>query len=365
MKASRIIPFLVFALLISSVGLACTSSTSNTTPADTAVVIPSAAPAIVTETPTSQPSQPLDFRQAMDVVLVSDPQIPNTLYIQQSKSDTFLYQSSNGGTSWLKLEGADIAGTPPEVLNQFLLRATPSFLRSIFTLDRETLMLTVNPSDPNTLYAVDETGSNLIVSRDRGVTWESAGVLPNPAFPEMSALAHNPLTPDALYLVTGFGLAKSTDNGKTWLEIGTGFPKAGPAPYYYPTLIFDPTSSNTLYFNDPLYGVYKSVDNGENWVELPRPEPQEVVCLSIDPQNPDTLYMVFKYGAGIYQSTDGGKNWTKTALNLPGADVHYLTFDSQTLGTLYAVMGSGDVSGFYKSVDGGSTWSEIVTDLLP
>ncbi|WP_341216901.1 glycosyl hydrolase [uncultured Wocania sp.] len=126
-------------------------------------------------------------------------------------------------------------------------------------------------------------------------------------------------------------------------------------------------------------GILKSSDNGKTWVNVGLPDSHHIGRILINPNNPDEvvigvtghLYSPNKE-RGIYKTTDGGKTWKQ---NLFVDDVSGI-IDVQYAPNNYNVMfasswtkdrkawnfnGSGNNSAIYKSTDAGNTWTKIST----
>ncbi|WP_034041976.1 WD40/YVTN/BNR-like repeat-containing protein [Wocania ichthyoenteri] len=126
-------------------------------------------------------------------------------------------------------------------------------------------------------------------------------------------------------------------------------------------------------------GILKSSDNGKTWVNVGLPDSHHIGRILINPYNPDEvvigvtghLYSPNKE-RGIYKTTDGGKTWKQ---NLFVDDVSGI-IDVQYAPNNYNVMfasswtkdrkawnfnGSGNNSAIYKSTDAGNTWTKVST----
>ena len=56
-------------------------------------------------------------------------------------------------------------------------------------------------------------------------------------------------------------------------------------------------------------GVFLSTNAGETWIPIFQ-DSQHVYDLTLDPANPDVLY-IGGFDSAAYRSTDGGKHWTR------------------------------------------------------
>lgn len=186
------------------------------------------------------------------------------------------------------------------------------------------------------------------------------------------------------------GLWKTTDGGSVWKPLWDKFPEASPA---VGAIAVAPSNSNIVYVGTGETnirgnvvtgnGLYRSADAGKTWAFVGLRETQVIGRIIVDPKNPDRLFVAalgHPFGSnperGIFRSLDGGKSWTKVLFvndKTGGVDVSMDPGDSQVLyaGMWQAyrkpwIMESGGAgSGLYKSTDGGSTWVRLSGGGLP
>jgi uncharacterized protein (TIGR03437 family) len=260
--------------------------------------------------------------------------------------------------------------------------------------------LSSDPRDPNTIYAVADTG--LVRSTDAGVTWTA---LAQPAA-TIYAVAVDPTASNVLYAATyANGVSKSVDGGATWTPSNNGIPpwadgeitafnvwvdprqpnvvfaatfaglaRSGDGGATWQTntqlnqlarnggMAFDPNTPGLIYLGG-FSGLQRSADDGVTWTSMPGPTtaPVEVDSIAIDPRHPGTLY-VSTPSSGISQSVDGGNTWTSRY----AGNVNYLVGDSAT-GALYAAVGSrilASLDGFKTSTPVGPATAGIASVLL-
>ena len=197
-----------------------------------------------------------------------------------------------------------------------------------------------------------------------------------------------PQQPNIFYIgVNNGGVWKTTDYGRTWLPIfddeSTG--SIG-------TIAVAPSNPDIIYVGsgEGLHrpdlstgnGMYKSIDAGKSWIHLGLRDGQQIPKISIDPKNPDRLFVAVlghPYGPneerGIFRSVNGGKTFEKVFYideNTGGDDVD---IDPNNPDIIYATLWesregpwengewSGTKGGIFKSTDGGNTWKKLSANL--
>jgi photosystem II stability/assembly factor-like uncharacterized protein len=207
----------------------------------------------------------------------------------------------------------------------------------------------------------------------------------------IGAIAEAPSDPNIIYagtgnpefrntFLTGDGMYKSTDAGKTWSHIGLD--RTGIISW----IIIDPNDANVVYaaalgqgwVSNPDRGVFKSTDGGQTWKKVLYVDDKTgAVTLGMAPSNPQVLYatmwQVYRRhwklssggpGSGIYKSTDGGNKWTNISHH-PGlppgiwgkVTVAVAPSDPKVVYTLMQVKYRGEIGGLFRSDDGGGSWA--------
>lgn len=189
-----------------------------------------------------------------------------------------LFKSTDGGATWIARDVGltNQSGSHPKVIE-----------------------LALRPGDNRTLYAGTD-GSGVYSSRDAAMSWTA---LPPPG--ETPSVIHSividPDSPATVYVGTGFGAYRSTDEGAHWSSASTGMPVDSvgrPAPVF--ALALDPRNPATLYAGTQA-GVLKSIDGARSWAplngDLALPP---ILSLSLDPENLDRL-LVGTDGSSVYE----------------------------------------------------------------
>jgi photosystem II stability/assembly factor-like uncharacterized protein len=205
---------------------------------------------------------------------------------------------------------------------------------------------TVDPSDPNTVYAACEISS---------FAWTEDGA---------TRIGREfDLTKGVVY--------RTTDGGESWTQIWRG---DNLARYVW----IDPRDSDTIYVSTGIFdreaansdartgspggvGILKSTDGGRTWQTLGRANGLKnlyVGSLFMHPTNPDTLLAAagvnsYRDGGGVYLTTDGGQTWRQTLQT--GFTFTAVEFSVSDPRIAYA----GSELGLYRSEDGGQTWHPI------
>jgi photosystem II stability/assembly factor-like uncharacterized protein len=285
--------------------------------------------------------------------LVIDPSSPSTLYAQtvstsivSNSTVTYLFKSDDGAATWQQLGSA-----------------------------ASTVAIAVDPRNPSNLYA--GTSQGILKSSDRGVTFtDISGNLPVGA---VTKIAVDPSNSSALYILNTSPSAaspgstniiyKTTDGGATWNALPTGLPDNA----YITVLSVAPSSPSTVYaFAPPVFatavagppfagGLIRSTDGGQTWQMLTLISPNTLISmLVIDPIKSTTLYALTSQG--MLKSSDGGDTWNSLSNNLPpGLGPAALSIDPSNPNTLYVALRrfgpEGPSWNIGKSTDGGASWT--------
>ena len=227
-------------------------------------------------------------------------------------------------------------------------------------------------------------------STDYGVTWHNlTDGNWSSASGSVGAIAVAPSDTKILYvgtgetdirgdMVTGDGVFKSTDAGKTWHYAGLRDTRTISA------IVVDPHDPNVVYAASMGHvfkpganrGVFKSVDGGKTWHKILFVDARTgAIDLVMDPHDPKVLYAAMWQaqrlpwklvdggpGSGLYKSTDGGAHWTNISRH-PGLPKGLLgrigvSVAASNPDVVYAIV-QAKGGGVFRSDDGGATWKRV------
>jgi photosystem II stability/assembly factor-like uncharacterized protein len=208
----------------------------------------------------------------------------------------------------------------------------------------------LSPHNPNIVYHGMQF---LFRSLDRGDTWEKIspdlttntqaemGDIP---FHTIFAISESPLRFGLIYVGTDDGKIWVTkDGGKSWLEIMTGLPYQK----WVSRIVASQYDLGTVYMtqngkrdDDVAPYVWKSTDYGKTWVDISKGIPLGPVnVIREDPVNRNILYV--GTDQGVYVTTDGAKTWNELGANLPSTYVHDLIIHPRDNFIVIATHGRG------------------------
>lgn len=244
-------------------------------------------------------------------------------------------------------------------------------------------------SEKATFY-MGATGGGVWKTEDFGASWYnvSDGFFSTPS---IGAIRVAPSDAKTVYVgtgsdgirsnvITGKGVYKSTDAGKSWTHIGlekTGQIGAVEVHPGDPNVVYVAAIGQAFNANTER-GVYRTKDGGQNWEKvLFVSDTTGAVDLELHPTNPDIIYACMWRGerkpwtvisggkeGGVYKSTDGGDTWNKLGNGLPNGlfGKSDLAVSAAAPDRVYvlieAPVGEG---GVYRSDDAGASWKLIST----
>ena len=252
-------------------------------------------------------------------------------------------------------------------------------------------------ADEPSLFYMATAGGGVWKTKDYGHNWEN---ISDKYFDtgSVGAIAMAPSNPKVIYagtgdpairntFLTGDGMYKSTDAGKTWSRIGLESTEV------ISWIIVDPNDPDVVYAAamghvwapNPQRGVFKTTDGGRTWKKiLYVNEDTGAITLAMDPKNSQVLYAATWQayrrhwtfssggpGSGIYKTTDGGTHWRNISRNpgLPGGIFGKvgLAVAPSDSSVVYALVQAnykpGHPGGLFRSDDGGQSW-KLMNDSL-
>ena len=286
------------------------------------------------------------------------PSDPNTIYVGSGEGlqrpdlsvGDGIYKSTDAGKTWMHLglrDGQQIPQIAVDPRNANVL----------------IVAVAGHPYGPNT-----ERG--IFRSTDGGQTFEKvlykdenvggADVIFDPKNPDVAYAglweARQGPWENAAWNGTGGGVYKSTDNGKTWKQLGGGLPEN----IIQANLAISPSNPNRVFASlalSPGLVIYRSDDAGDSWTRIttdPRPAGRigggDLAVLRVDPKNPEVVYSA---SVVSWKSIDGGKTWTAFR-GAPGGDDYQNVWVNPNNGDTIIL---GSDQGAVITVNGGKSWS--------
>jgi photosystem II stability/assembly factor-like uncharacterized protein len=257
--------------------------------------------------------------------------------------------------------------------------------------------LTIDPNDPQIIWAGLQDLGKLYRSTDGGLTWEER----SQGFQEAQGLSFRGISIEPGNSAVVYAAAeisswtwagkevrgipfdltkgvvyKSTDAGQHWQAIWRG---DNLARYVW----IDPSNVNTLFISTGIFdreaansdpqswrqtgvlvpggvGIFKSTDGGQTWVQVNQGLKNLYIgSLFMHPHNPSILLTgagnnSYRQGGGVYLTTDGGEHW-QLVQDSQGEAITSVEFSLSNPQIAYA----GGRAVFYRSEDGGQTWKLV------
>ncbi|MFD1062751.1 WD40/YVTN/BNR-like repeat-containing protein [Winogradskyella litorisediminis] len=194
----------------------------------------------------------------------------------------------------------------------------------------------------------------------------------------------NPDMPSEFYVgYASGGVWHTKNNGTTFEPIldSSDTQNVGDIAVHWPTrTIYVGTGENNASRSSYAgIGILKSTDNGKSWENLGLMDAHHFAPILIHPDNPDVVVV----GAtghlysenderGIYKTTDGGKTWKQTLFVDNMSGIIDLQQNPNNYNVMFATSwtkdrkawnftGNGSNSAIYKSTDAGETWTKVST----
>ena len=243
--------------------------------------------------------------------VTADPDDPDTLYA--GTEPIGLWKSTDAGESWTEIES----------VRNFPHVATVTY--PAFGVEPHLRDVTIDPSDPRTMYAALQVGY-MLKSTDGGDSWQLLG---NGLGPDVHTIVIDPTDGRRVYAATGGYQYRSADGGASWTQMALGFEQKYAVP-----MVMDPADPSVLYSalaNGNPSGLRKreggaesvlirTKDAGATWETLPgtpdmsRGFPEAIVH---DPEEPGRMYAGTRLGGELFTTGDGGETWVKLDVTVP------------------------------------------------
>ena len=194
--------------------------------------------------------------------------------------------------------------------------------------------------------------------------------------------------PNVFYMgATGGGVWKTEDYGTSWKNVSDGYfatPSIGAIRVAQndPNILYVGTGSDGLRSNVITgKGVYKSVDAGKSWKHIGLKSAGQIGAVEIHPSNHNIAFVAAIGNAfapnperGVFRTKDGGKTWEKVLFiseQTGAADLELMPSNPEIVYATvwhaerkpWTIKSGGKEQGIYKSVDGGDTWEKLENGL--
>jgi len=196
------------------------------------------------------------------------------------------------------------------------------------------------------------------------------------------------------FSIESFGAALLVDDVKVWVQSTATAPPGlewvrtgGPLGGLGYDIRMHPDDPDVMYVTDAFAGVFRSTDGGATWTSIndgitartgESGDAVPVFCLTIDPNNPDLIWVGTQGLRGVFNSVDGGDTWQEKVDGIVEAEG--ITFRGVTVepGNSQVVYVAAEVASWiwngserrgrefdmtrgvvYKTSDGGDVWEAV------
>jgi photosystem II stability/assembly factor-like uncharacterized protein len=248
--------------------------------------------------------------------------------------------------------------------------------------------LAVDPANPNRIYAGGEP-IDIWVSDDLGSTWDrfdsvwsvpGIGSVEYPVAavePHVRDITVDPSDPQTIYAALQVGyMIKTADGGRSWnlidREIDADVHTIAVDPAHHGTMFIATGGHDSRSGRVKGRALYRTEDGGASWSPTALEFSQEYsVPLVMHPRNPNILLSSVANGTpgswrrstgaegAIIRSLDGGKTWEQLggrSSELSGYFAHAIAFDDSEPDHVYAALNNGEI---LASQDGGDSWVKV------
>ena len=195
--------------------------------------------------------------------------------------------------------------------------------------------------------------------------------------------------PSVFYMgATGGGVWKTGDYGRNWSNVSDGYFDTGSIGAIQvsdsnPDIVYVGTGSDGIRSNVITgRGVYKSEDAGKTWEFLGLRDVGQIGAVEVHPDDPDIVFVAAignvcgtSSERGVYRTLDGGDSWEKVLFLSDKTGAVDIELCPENPNEIYAafwrcerkpwtIISGADEGGVFKSSDGGVTWIHL-TEGLP
>lgn len=191
--------------------------------------------------------------------------------------------------------------------------------------------MTIDPRDPNVIYAGVEQG-DLLKTSDGGATWRVLEQYSKPSdwtYRDIHLVVVHPEDSRELYMTTGMGLYLSHDAGETWeLIVDNSF-----AIGYPDHLIVSPRDGNTMFMagagenpgtwresRNARATIARTHDRAKSWADASKGFPADrrpnIEAMSLAAYPGGFVLFAGNTDGEVYASEDGAESWSRIAARL-------------------------------------------------
>jgi photosystem II stability/assembly factor-like uncharacterized protein len=200
-----------------------------------------------------------------------------------------------------------------------------------------------HPTRPDTVYAALEV-NGVVRSDDFGKTWVdcSGHLIELAKLPHLKssiltkndaegmldghAITISPADPEAVVLACRMGLFRSTDQGRTWVDME--MKRFSPITYGRdikvasndPKTVYAALSVSAASHDGVLM---RSSDAGKSWQRFDKVQVHgTIMCVGLNDRNPDEVLIGARYEGEVFATRDGGRTWAATPIPGPVKDIY-------------------------------------------
>ncbi len=289
-------------------------------------------------------------------------------------NDGGLYTSSNGGSSWNKINTLPLTQyyaismdyqNPERIYggtqdNSTIRTLTGNLDDFEVILGGDGFYTLVDYTDPNTIYAEYQWGE-LHRSTNGGIWFDYiADDMGSDRRNWSSPLAMHPENPSILYFGT-YRVWKTTNKGNSWTAVSGDLTKGDDGSTFHTISTIDISNVNPqiVIAGSDDGKVHISPDGGGDWFDITAGLPDRwITRVMTDEFDENTIYVTcsgFRWDERtphVLKSTNLGTDWTDITSNLPDMPVNCIAQDPQFQGRLFV----GTDTGIFYSLDDGAFW---------